>query len=137
MNRFEVLDHTADIGIIAYGRTLEELFANAAFGMFSVIGDVTTVSPREERPVLVRADGLGPLLGEFLGELLYLFDAEHFVVREAQVEAVTDREVRASVRGEPISPAHRLHTEIKAVTHHRLRVEKTPEGWSATVLFDV
>ena len=37
MKPFEFIDHTADVGIKAWGATLTELFENSAKGMFSVI----------------------------------------------------------------------------------------------------
>lgn len=134
---FDIIDHTADVGIVARGRTLEELFGNAALGMFSVIGDVTSVQPRETREVSVRADSRRLLLAAFLNDLLYLFSVGRFVLHHAAVDRLADGEVHAVVHGEPLAPHHCLRTEIKAVTHHRLTVEKRKGGWRATVLFDV
>jgi SHS2 domain-containing protein len=37
MKEFEIIDHTADIGIVAYGKTKREVFINAAKGMFEII----------------------------------------------------------------------------------------------------
>ena len=137
MRRFEITDHTADVGITAYGATLEELFANAALGMFSIVGDPGKVSPRETREVDVRAQGRESLLAAFLSELLYLFEVERFVTHDAQVTKVSDTEVTATARGEAIGPHHDLYTEIKAVTHHGLRVEQVGDMWEADVLFDI
>ncbi|PIU56057.1 MAG: protein archease, partial [Chloroflexi bacterium CG07_land_8_20_14_0_80_51_10] len=36
MQNFEIIDHTADVGIVAYGDSVEEVFINAAYGMFSL-----------------------------------------------------------------------------------------------------
>ena len=137
MNKFEIIDHTADVGIAATGDTLEELFENAALGMFHVIGGVNDVKPAETREARATADDVESLLAAFLAELLYMLDAEHFVMHHADVRHISDREVRADVHGEPLSPRHRLETEIKAVTHHDLHVRKDCDGWHATVLFDV
>lgn len=137
MNKFEIIDHTADVGITATGDTLEELFENAALGMFHVIGGVDGVKPAGTREVRLAADDVESLLAAFLAELLYMLDAEHFVTHHADVRHISDREVRADVHGEPLSPRHRLDTEIKAVTHHDLEVRKGRDGWHATVLFDV
>jgi len=134
---FEIIDHTADVGLAAYGATCEELFANAALGMCSIMGDVDTVREAETREVRVTASDIAALLAAFLGELIYLLEVEHFVCRRAEVESVTDTEARAIIHGEPISPEHDLHTEIKAVTHHDLTVEQRDGAWHATVLFDI
>ena len=145
MRPFEIIDHTADVAIAAYGATREELFANAALGMFSIIGDVDKVTPREDREVRVRADDIESLLVMFLSELLYLFEVEHFMLHDAAVETVSDTtgdepgrvEARATVRGEARSDKHDLNTEIKAVTHHGLKIEKQNNTWQVTVLFDI
>ena len=137
MRPFEITDHTADVGITAYGATREELFANAALGMLSIIGDPDTVAAKDTREVQVRASDPAALLAAFLAELLFLLEVEHFVTRRADVESVSDTEARATLHGEPIAPHHELHTEIKAVTHHGLRVEQVGGTWEANVLFDI
>ena len=137
MQPFEIIDHTADVGLAAHGATCEELFANAALGMCSIIGDVETVREAETREVHTTAPDSAGLLAAFLGELLYLLEVEHFVCRRAEVESVTGTEARAILHGEPMSPGHDLHTEIKAVTHHDLTVEQRGGAWHATVLFDI
>jgi len=137
MKKFEIIEHTADVAIEAYGSTREELFANAALGMFTIIGDTDKVAPAESRLIEVHADGPELLLADFLAELLYQLDVSHFVLHHATVESVTDTDVRAMVYGEPLGPHHELFTDIKAVTHHRLKVERCDSGWRATVLFDI
>ncbi len=40
--------------------------------------------------------------------------------------------------GEPVDPArHAIHTEIKAVTYHRLAVRRTAARWETRVIFDL
>ena len=137
MQPFEIIEHTADVGLAAYGSTQKELFANAALGIFSIIGEFDEVRPVEQRQVHVTAPDIDLLLADFLGELLYLLEVEHFVCRRARVESVSETELRGTLDGEPLSACHRLDTEIKAVTHHGLKVEKQGDIWQATVLFDI
>jgi len=134
---FEIIDHTADVGLAAHGTTREELFENAALGMCSIVGDVDTVRETETRAICVTASDAGALLAMFLSEILYLLEVEHFVCRRAEVESLSDTEARAILHGEPLSPEHDLHTEIKAVTHHGLAVEQKDGAWRASVLFDI
>ena len=137
MQPFEIIDHTADLGLAARGATRDELFANTALGMMSIIGDAERVAEAETRPVRATADDPAALLAAFLGELLFLLEVDGFVTRRVEVESVTDRDVRATAYGEPLGPHHELKTEIKAVTHHDLSVEQRDGTWHATVLFDV
>ena len=137
LRQFEIVEHTADIGLIAYGDTREALFANAALGMFSIIGDPAKVAPREQRPVRAESEDSETLLAVFLTELLYVFETEHWMVHKVEVADLSETEVRATARGEPASPDHDLATEIKAVTHHGLSVRREGGTWRATVLFDI
>jgi len=137
LRQFEIVEHTADVGLIAYGDTREALFANAALGMFSIIGNPAKVSPREPRPIRAEGDDGETLLAAFLTELLYVFDTEHWMVHGVEVADLSETEVRATARGEPASPDHDLTTEIKAVTHHGLSVRREGGTWRATVLFDI
>ena len=134
---FEIIDHTADVGITASGATREELFESAAAGMFSIIGDMDTVDAAVPREFVVTAADLPHLLAGFLKELLFIFYVEHLMVAKVKVESCSDTEVRATAYGEPISPKHSFYTEIKAVTHHQLAAGQDEGMWKAAVLFDI
>ena len=43
MKRYELIDHTADVGLRAFGKTLPELFRNAAIGLFEMMTDLEKV----------------------------------------------------------------------------------------------
>jgi len=79
---FEILEHTADIGIVARGKNLAEVFAQAAKGMFSLITDLNTVEERVERRVKVEAPDIESLLVAWLNELVYLFDTKIWYLRD-------------------------------------------------------
>ncbi len=136
---FEVIDHTADVGIIAFGRDFRELMENAALGMFSLMSDITTVNPKEQREVeaeiMFADDEL--LLLKWLKELHYLRDAENFVPCRAKVLTLTDVKVDGVVEGEPIHDGIVLLHHIKAVTHHLIRIERESGLLKAQVIFDV
>lgn len=141
---YRLFEHTADFGVEAEGPTLAALFAAAARGMFAVVTDPAMVRPAREWPVAVSAPDLELLLHAFLDELLYLHlvwrvlvaDLGPVEVREPAAGA--EGQVRAVARGEPLDPTrHELRVEIKAVTLHGLRVERSGAGWRARVVFDV
>jgi len=134
---FEVIEHTADVGIIAYGRSLEELFSHAAMGMMHFLIDAAAVRPIEQRTRTVEAEDREGLLINWLNDLLLLLNAEGFVPARFEVRELTGTRLRADVAGEPVDPErHRFHLDVKAATYHQLYVRKN-EMWQARVIFDV
>lgn len=136
---FEILEHTADVGIRARGRTLEELFEQATFGLLEIQG---TWFPGSGDPVAIEvvAHDLGALLVDWLDEIIYLHDARDAVVaavRVEQVERVEPKRARGTVEVMPRGETIPEGTAVKAVTFHRLRVEPTADGWLAEVYVDV
>lgn len=136
---FEILEHTADAGIIARGETAEELFANAALGMFSLMAELEAVRQPEERRIEVEAADREGLIVRWLTELLYYLDAEELLFSRFQVEEASETRLRARAFGERIDPErHRLHFGVKAVTRHLLEVGRDATGaYRARVLFDI
>jgi len=123
--RFEVIDHTADVGIIAYGSDLKEAFANSAYGMFSLIADLDSVKENVSRKVNVEATDQEALLVDWLNELLYLFDVEHIIFKRFDITVLSQNRLQAKVYGEKIDKSrHRLKTGVKAATYHMLKIEK-------------
>ena len=137
MAGFEVLDHTADIGIKAHGSCLEEVFINAACGMFSLIAEVDRVSEVFYREIHVEASDQAELLVAWLNELLFVFDAEMLIVNRYEITSLEEKQLTARVYGDKVDPArHSLKGEIKAATYHLLKLEKD-NGFSAQIIFDV
>lgn len=141
---FEFLDDapTADVGFAATGKTLSDCFRAAADAtLASMVADVASVAGREKREVAIEHEELELALVKFLDELVYYKDADSLLLRarEVHVHPRGDRwSVRAVLEGEPIDPArHDLTGDVKAVTVHRLKVERTDAGWRATVVLDV
>jgi SHS2 domain-containing protein len=134
---FEVIDHTAEVGIVAYGRSLEELFANAAVGMMSFLIDPATVRPVAQRTIMVDADDRAELLIAWLNELLVLLNADGFIPGRFTVQELTDTRLRAEVGGEPVDPSrHRFRLDVKAATYHGLEIKRN-DLWHARIIFDV
>jgi SHS2 domain-containing protein len=138
MKRFEVLDHTADIGIIVYGEDLKALFENAGEAFFHLITDMRRVRRRVERKIEIKGESLERLMVDWLSELLYLHDVENLLFREFKIESVGEDGLRAMVRGEPFQEGvHVIKTEVKAVTYHQIKVRKENGNWRAQIIFDL
>jgi SHS2 domain-containing protein len=133
---------TADVAFEAWGATPEDTFLAAADATLNtMVEDIGTVAPLERRVFSLAADSLDLLLFELLQELVYHKDAERLLlrVRDLRIEEAGSRyRLHAEAIGETIDPArHPLLADVKAVTLHRLVVEKTPDGWRAVVVLDV
>lgn len=138
MKRFEIFDHTADIGLRGWGRTLEELFLNIALGMFGLRADVTTIQPMASVPVLAQADDLDGLLVAWLRELLYAGERDRMVFMNAKIHQVTPTAISGEATGEALDlDRHTLLRELKAVTYHEAAVRRDGDLWTAQVIFDI
>jgi len=133
--RYEETEHTADVGIRAYGSTLNELFANAAEGMFSLIADLESVKPVGEIEVRLAAEDVPTLLLRWLSELLFIHETQRLLLAAFEVQ-LDGTSLRGRARGETIDKRrHELKLVIKAVTRHRLTVD--PHKGIAEVIFDI
>jgi len=138
MPLFEVMEHTADIGIRSFGATRREAFENAAMGMFSLLCDIDKVEARLTYKVEVEADDIETLLVEWLNELLYLHESEGVLLKKFIVTELSERRIVGRCRGEHIDhKRHKLDADIKAATYYMLRLQQTDRGWKAEVIFDV
>ena len=133
---------TADVAFEAWGATLEETFLAAADATLNtMVAEIGTVAPRERRAFSLAADSLDLLLFDLLQELVYHKDADRLLlrVRDLRIEETgSGYRLHGDAVGETIDPGrHPLLSDVKAVTLHRLSVEKTPSGWRAVVVLDV
>jgi SHS2 domain-containing protein len=138
MPAFEVMEHTADIGVRAFGATAEEAFQNAAVGMFSLITELDQVEDTNGYTIAVEAEDRETLLVEWLNELLYLYESREVLLKRFEVSRLLATSLEAVAYGEPVDrERHTLNTDIKAATYYMLKVTETASGWITEVIFDV
>lgn len=136
---YEVIGHTADIGIRACGQSREELFMNMARGMVGLIVPSEKIRLRSCRKVLARASDWEGLLVAWLREVLVLFDTRRFLAGDFRIHRLEPTHLAATLRGETLDEKrHPLGREVKAVTYCDLSITQRPDGiWTAQVIFDV
>ncbi len=134
---FEIINHTADVGIIAYGADMNETFANAAKALFSLITELDDVEEAIHRDIELTAPDQESLLVKWLNELIYLFDAENIIFKRFDVTQLSQTQLKARSYGHKVdSSKHKLKTGVKAATYHMLKVDKG-DGCKVQVLFDI
>ena len=125
MKRFELIEHTADTGLIAYGSNLAEAFANAAFGLFSIIAELKTVKEVESRQLELNEDDTEGLLFEWLNSLIYFFDVDMLIFRRFEIDDFDGHKLKAICYGEKYDPSrHHLKTGVKSATYHMLKIDR-------------
>ncbi len=138
MKKFEFFDHTGDEGLIVYGRSIEDLFKNAAEGFFEVLTIPKKVKARSPRSIAFYANGYEELLIAWLNEFLYLFDTDSLLFSRYDIRELDDHHLSADVWGERYDEKkHPIRRIIKAVTYHQLSVEEHNGRWEARVVFDL
>ena len=128
----------ADVGIRAWGETLEEAFAEAALGACALAVTPEDVEARDRREVRAHGETPETLLVNWVNECLYVHELEGFAVRRAEVTELGPSVVFGFLHGEPIDPTrHRLGTVVKAATLHGLQVTRTPGRAEVQLVVDV
>ena len=134
---FDIVDHTADVGIVAYGTDMSQAFANAAKALFNLITELDDVEEILHRDIKLTAPDQESLLVEWLNELIYLFDAECIIFKRFDITELNNTRLKARSYGEKVdSSKHRLKIGVKAATYHMLKIDKD-NGCKAQVLFDI
>ena len=138
MKRYEIVDHTADIGIKAYGKDLKELFCNAAYGMFDIIADLEGMKPTTSVHIATKADNEEELLVNWLDDLIYNFYTKGIIFSEFDIKYIDSKHVEAEAKGKHVGENRsRLKAEIKAATYHDLKIEEASSGYEVQIIFDV
>ncbi|MBW3011563.1 archease [Candidatus Woesearchaeota archaeon] len=123
--KYEFLEHTADAKFRAYGRDLEEQFANAALAMYSIFVDTENVDADIEKEVEVEGSDEKSLLYNWLEELLYLIDAEEFMLNSVKEIKIEKFKLTATLVGSKFKEKYELLGGVKAATYNEMEI--TPE----------
>ena len=147
IGNYEIIEHTADMGIRVTGSDVNEIFTNAAEAMFEVMVDSKPgLIPSITVPVQIKtsqidSSGVKPmehLLVKWLQELLFIFETRHLVLSRFYIDEISDNNLEGAAKGLKFDTnRHKQKCQIKAVTYHQLSLEKKDDGWHAQVIFDI
>ena len=137
MIHFKVFDISGDVGLTIYGATVEELFQNAAHGLFSLMTEPSNILETEERKVTVESEDDEGMLIKWLNELIFLFDAYGFVGKKFTIKFMTDQLSAVIAGGIFDYDKDERRLLIKAATYHNLSLKKDSSGYEAMVMFDI
>lgn len=135
MKKFEFLEHTGDIKFKAYGVDLNEMFESCALAVSSVFSRGKKIKSTKKKDFVVHGNDYESMLYKFIEELIYLFDAEHFVVSKAKVK-IKDFGLMAVIYGDNVSKYKDLDA-IKSPTYAEMYVKQIEGMWECQVVLDV
>ncbi len=132
--KYEILEHTADLRIRAFGRDKKALFENAMIGMFEG-GEYEKEGKEIKRKIKISSFDLASLLVDFLSEVLYLAEVNQEVYFKVDFKKFSEKEIEGILTGRKLK---RMGVQIKGVTYHDLQIKQREDGgWEVTVLFDI
>lgn len=132
--KYEILEHTADLKIRAFGKDKKALFENAMVGMFEG-GEYEKEGEEVKRKIEISSFDLSSLLVDFLSEVLYLAEVNQEVYFKVDFKKFSEKEIEGILTGRKLK---RMGVQIKGVTYHDLRIKQREDGtWAATILFDI
>ena len=138
--RYEYLKHTADLKVKAYGKTLEEAFANVAIGGFDFLTPTSKVQKKVEKKISITAKRVESLLYDFLEELLFLLDTDSFMInsfRDMKIKQEKDSfSLECTALGDNYKNYH-VKGDIKAITYSEMEIKKENDGFIVIVVLDI
>lgn len=139
--KYDYPEHTSDIYVQAYGKSLEEAFENAALGLTEIITDTSKIRPEQIVEENIEAEDVQMLLYKWLETILIRLDAEQMVFSSFKVKIGKKEEkyvLKAVLRGERFKPGrHSSRTHVKAITLHDMEIEESPRRARVKVLLDI
>jgi SHS2 domain-containing protein len=138
MKNYELIEHTADVGVRVTAASLKELFQNAACAMFDIMAEEVNPGVKETKKIQIKqtAGDADELLVNWLNELLSLSATKSLIFSDFAIKKIDSNNLKAVVSGGDIKN-YKVNTEIKAATYHELKLEQSNSGWKAEVIFDV
>ena len=137
---FNYFETTADLGVEAEGKSLEEAFKEGAKGLYNIMVDIDKVDKREAVEFEVEGESLEELLYNFLNELLFYTDVDNLVFSDFDIKIEKDDNyrLRCTAYGEKIDKKkHNIKEEVKAVTYHKMEIKQEDDGWKIRYIVDL
>lgn len=140
--KFEFLEHTADVYIRAYGKTMDEAYANAALALFEVMTDTDKIAQTQQESLEVEAEDQYALLYNWLEALLVKFETEGMLYSKFEITDWKETEetfrFKAKIWGEKFdAQKHPQRVGVKAVTYHRMMIIRERDSVTLEFILDI
>jgi len=135
---YEIIDHTADLGILVKAKDVKSLFIRAAQVLTDLMIEGDVGGKKIVRDIFIEGEDFPDLMVRWLGEILYLFEGEKLIVDSIKIKTISPITMRSTLTLSSFEPEHhQVKREIKAVTYHQILVDNVNDGWQARIIFDI
>ncbi len=134
--KYKFLEHTADVKFQAFGKNAEEVFANSALALKEAICGKMKIKEMKKMKVAAKGKDYENLMYNFLEEILYLLDAEDFLISKIKEIKINGLKLMAVIAGDKASN-YKFTNSVKAVTYNEMFVKKEKGKWISQVVIDV
>jgi protein archease len=136
--KYRITTHQSELAVRITGNSQADLFTNSAYALFDVMTDIVAIETKETLSLEVEGSDRDDLMVNWMRELLYLYQASGYLLKEFKIIEVKDTLVKAQVSGEKVDPdRHEIKQEITTVAFHKSRMEKTGNQWIAQLIFEL
>lgn len=134
IKKFEFLPHTSDLKIRAIGRSQEGALENLVLGISNYIAGEFLPTKKIKKKIDIRGKDAHELLYKFVEELLFLLEAEAFLVRKAKIN-IQDKILKAVLDGTQVTG--KGMSMIKAPTYSEMSFYKNNDRWTVEIVLDI
>ncbi len=131
---FQEIDHTADWAYRVWADSLENLFKQAATGLYVLAGMVLAPQTSTTHVIYLEAVDAESLLVAWLNELLYLHEKNNLGVADISRFFLKKTSLQTTVVARPVQ---QWIKDIKAATYNNLAIAATDHGFEVTIVLDV
>lgn len=137
--KYEFINHTADLAIKFFGKTIDELFVNSALSLSEIIFNATQSEIRNTIGKIhlnFSAKDLAVLYIDFLREILFQINTNFRYFYNIEINKFSNKEMSINCYYHTLD-IDKISQEIKAVTYHNVEIKKEKDEYSALVTFDI
>ena len=92
---YQIIDHTADLGIIVEGEDEKNLFIRAAQAMTDLMVKGDIVKKTVIKDVSLQGDDFSDIIVKWLGQILYLFHGEKLLIHSVKITSIITMTLRS------------------------------------------
>ncbi|WP_455644688.1 archease [Methanosphaera sp.] len=139
--KFKYFDTTADIGIEVNTDNLNDAYIQSSLATLNLITDIEKIKPKIIKDILIESEDEYGLLYDWITEILILLNSEDFMASEYDINIKRENNsyiISGTVSGDIYNTnIYNYKTEVKAITYHKMEIEKEDNNYKIRFIVDI